>query len=334
MVIPPWNFPLAILAGMTIGPVMAGNTVVLKPASTTPLIGAGFMDLVEEAGFPPGVINFLPGSGGEMGDALVDHPRTRFVNFTGSKEVGLRIAERSAKVNPGQKWLKRAYMEMGGKDALIVDETADLDVAAARRGAVGLRIPGAEVLGVLPADPAGRDPRRGARPRSWRRPATSQVGPAAENHAVGPVISAAQHASILAEIESGKGEADLVAGGNAIDLDGGYFIEPTIFAGVDPAGPPGPARDLRAGAVGDQGAATSITPSRSPTAPSSASPAASIPGTAAGSNGPGASSTSATSTSTARSPEPWWGCSRSAASTCRAATPRRAVPTTCGCSWR
>jgi len=233
VVIPPWNFPLAILAGMTIGPVMAGNTVVLKPASTTPLIGAGFMDLVEEAGFPPGVINFLPGSGGEMGDVLVDHPRTRFINFTGSKEVGLRIAERSARVNPGQKWLKRAYMEMGGKDALIIDETADLDVAAADavRSAFGFQGQKCSACSrlilldeiydeVLAKVVAGT--------------AELQVGPAVANHAMGPVISAAQHASILAEIESGNDEAELVAGGNAIDIDGGYFIEPTIFGDVDP----------------------------------------------------------------------------------------------------
>ena len=121
VVIPPWNFPLAILAGMAIGPVAAGNTVVVKPASTTPIIAAKFMELVQAAGFPPGVINYLPGAGSEIGDVLVDHPRTRFVNFTGSKEVGLRIAERSAHVQPGQLWLKRAYMEMGGKDAQIVD---------------------------------------------------------------------------------------------------------------------------------------------------------------------------------------------------------------------
>ena len=107
--IPPWNFPLAIPVGMVIGPVAAGNTVVMKPASNTPLIAWQFMKIVEEAGLPAGVINFLPGSGGEIGDALVDHPRTRFVNFTGSKEVGLRIAERSAKVHEGQKWLKRSW---------------------------------------------------------------------------------------------------------------------------------------------------------------------------------------------------------------------------------
>ncbi|MFV1971373.1 MAG: aldehyde dehydrogenase family protein [Acidimicrobiia bacterium] len=123
VVIPPWNFPLAILVGMAIGPVAAGNTVVIKPASNTPLVGWGFMKVLQDAGLPDGVVNFLPGSGSEIGDLLVDHPRTRFVNFTGSKEVGLRIAERSAKVHEGQRWLKRSYMEMGGKDALIVEDT-------------------------------------------------------------------------------------------------------------------------------------------------------------------------------------------------------------------
>jgi 1-pyrroline-5-carboxylate dehydrogenase len=212
---------------------MAGNTVVLKPASTTPLIGAGFMDLVEEAGFPPGVINFVPGSGGEMGDTLVDHPRTRFVNFTGSKEIGLRIAERSAKVNPGQKWLKRAYMEMGGKDALIIDETAPLDVAAtdAVRSAYGFQGQKCSACSRLILLDAIHDE---VLEKVMAYTGELRVGPAAENHAMGPVISSAQHASILEEIASGKGEADLVAGGNAIDLDGGYFIEPTIFAGVDP----------------------------------------------------------------------------------------------------
>ncbi|MDJ0954942.1 MAG: aldehyde dehydrogenase family protein, partial [Acidimicrobiia bacterium] len=130
VVIPPWNFPLAILVGMTVGPVAAGNTVVLKPASNTPVLGAHFMDIVAEADLPDGVINFLPGPGSEVGDFLVDHPDTRFINFTGSKEVGLRIAQRAAAVHPGQQWLKRAYMEMGGKDGLIVDETADLNLAA------------------------------------------------------------------------------------------------------------------------------------------------------------------------------------------------------------
>jgi 1-pyrroline-5-carboxylate dehydrogenase len=233
VVIPPWNFPLAILSGMTIGPVLAGNTVVLKPASTTPLVGAGFIELVAEAGFPAGVINYLPGPGDEVGDVLVDDARTRFINFTGSKEVGLRIAERSAKVQPGQRWLKRAYMEMGGKDALIVDETADLEaaVADAIRSAYGFQGPKCSACSRLILVEAIHDE---VLERLTAAAAALEVGPAPENYAMGPVISETQHKMILDEIEQGKKEAKLVTGGSAIDRDGGYYIEPTVFSTVDP----------------------------------------------------------------------------------------------------
>jgi 1-pyrroline-5-carboxylate dehydrogenase len=233
VVIPPWNFPLAILVGMTVGPVAAGNTVVLKPASNTPVLAAHFMDIVAEAGLPDGVINFLPGPGADVGDFLVDHPETRFINFTGSKEVGLRIAQRAAVVNPGQRWLKRAFMEMGGKDGLIVDETADLDVAAdaivksafgyqgqkcsACSRAIVVESVHEEVLGRV-VDLAG----------------SLEIGPGAENHSVGPVISAAQYRSILEEINQGQGQAELVLGGGTVDINGGYYIEPTVFAEVQP----------------------------------------------------------------------------------------------------
>ncbi len=232
-VIPPWNFPLAILVGMSIGPVAAGNTVVIKPASNTPLVAWSFIEVLSEAGLPPGVVNFLPGAGSEVGDPLVDHPRTRFVNFTGSKEVGLRIAERSARVGEGQPWLKRAYMEMGGKDALIVDETADLDAAAADLvrsafGYQGQKCSAASRLIVI--DEVHDD----VLDRVVALTADLSIGAPAENRSLGPVISAAQHASILVEIEAGRAEGTLVAGGAAVDLDGGYYIEPTIFANVDP----------------------------------------------------------------------------------------------------
>lgn len=235
VVIPPWNFPLAILVGMTIGPVAAGNTVVLKPASNTPMVGWGFMEVLEEAGLPPGVVNFLPGSGGTIGDALVDHPMTRFVNFTGSKEVGLRIAERAAVVRPGQKWLKRAYMEMGGKDALIVDDTCDLDVAAADvvRSAFGFQGQKCSACSRLIVFSSVHDE---LLERVVDIASQLAVGPASENHAVGPVISAAQHRAVLSEIDRGREEATLVMGGRPIDRDGGFYIEPTIFDGVDPLG--------------------------------------------------------------------------------------------------
>ncbi len=231
--IPPWNFPIAILVGMAVGPVAAGNTVIVKPASTTPILGSAFMKLVAEAGVPPGVINFLPGAGSVIGDYLVDHPRTRFVNFTGSKEVGLRIAERAAVVQPGQRWLKRAYMEMGGKDALIVDETADLGSAAADavRSAYGFQGQKCSACSRLIVVSDVYDDVLDA---VVEGAAALDVGPGSANHALGPVISKTQHGTILDEIESGKQEAALVTGGSAIDLDGGYYIEPTIFADVSP----------------------------------------------------------------------------------------------------
>ena len=132
VVIPPWNFPLAILAGMTLASVVAGNTVVLKPSSESPVVSARFVELLEEASLPPGVVNFVPGSGAKIGDYLVGNPRTRFIAFTGSKEVGLHINELAAKTAEGQLWIKRVVSEMGGKDTIVVDETADLDWAVAR----------------------------------------------------------------------------------------------------------------------------------------------------------------------------------------------------------
>src|SRR5919202_467510 len=131
VVIPPWNFPLAIMAGMTVASVVTGNTVVLKPSSDAPAIAYKFFELLEEAGMPPGVVNFMTGSGGEVGDTVVDHPRTRYVAFTGSKEIGLRINERAARTHEGQIWIKRVVAEMGGKDAIIVDSDTDYDEAAA-----------------------------------------------------------------------------------------------------------------------------------------------------------------------------------------------------------
>jgi 1-pyrroline-5-carboxylate dehydrogenase len=231
--IPPWNFPLAIPVGMVIGPVAVGNTVIMKPASNTPLIAWQFMKVVEEAGLPAGVINFLPGSGGEIGDALVDHPRTRFINFTGSKEIGLRIAERAARVQEGQKWLKRSYLEMGGKDALIVDDTVDIPSAAADvvRSAFGFQGQKCSACSRLIVFESVHDELVDAVVDIASK---LSVGSPIENHPVGPVISAAQHRSILAEIALGKDEATLVMGGRAVDKDGGYYIEPTIFVDVAP----------------------------------------------------------------------------------------------------
>ncbi|MGC2545325.1 MAG: aldehyde dehydrogenase family protein, partial [Silvibacterium sp.] len=130
-VIPPWNFPFAIMAGMTAAAIVTGNTVILKPSSDSPTIAARFVDVLEEAGLPGGVVNFCPGSGATFGNAIVEHAKTRFIAFTGSKEVGLDIHERAAKTHPGQIWIKRTILEMGGKDSIIVSADADLDQAVA-----------------------------------------------------------------------------------------------------------------------------------------------------------------------------------------------------------
>src|SRR2546421_11602353 len=128
-VIPPWNFPFAIMAGMTSAAIVCGNTVILKPSSDSPTIAAKFFEVLQEAGMPEGVVNFCPGAGASFGDAVVAHPKTRYIAFTGSREVGLRINKVAADQAPGQIWIKRTILEMGGKDAIIVDADADIDSA-------------------------------------------------------------------------------------------------------------------------------------------------------------------------------------------------------------
>ena len=128
-VIPPWNFACAIMAGMTVASIVSGNTVVLKPSSDSPTIAAKFVELLEECGMPEGVVNFCPGGGASFGDALVAHPKVRYIAFTGSREVGLHINQTAAQQQPGQLWIKRTVLEMGGKDAIIVDADADIDSA-------------------------------------------------------------------------------------------------------------------------------------------------------------------------------------------------------------
>jgi 1-pyrroline-5-carboxylate dehydrogenase len=237
VVIPPWNFPMAIMTGMTVATIVTGNTAVLKPASATPVIAAWLAELFnDELHLPAGVLNFLPGSGGAMGDALVDHPLTRFVAFTGSKEVGIRINQRAAAVQPDQKWLKRTVLEMGGKDAIIVDETADLDEAAAGIVASAFGYQGqkcsacsravivAEVYDALLAKIVAR-----AAQIDVRDP---QFGPGVE---MGPVIDDRALAKHLEYIEIGKEEGRLVTGGHALPNEaGGYFLQPTIFADIAP----------------------------------------------------------------------------------------------------
>ncbi|MDI6600251.1 MAG: L-glutamate gamma-semialdehyde dehydrogenase [Thermoanaerobacteraceae bacterium] len=230
--IPPWNFSLSILTGTTIGPVAAGNTVVLKPASATPVIAAKFMEMVEEAGFPDGVINFLPGSGSEIGDYLVTHPKIHFVAFTGSKEVGIHIYEEAAKVRPGQAHLKKTVIEMGGKDAIIVDSTADLDLAA--RGIVesAFGFQGQKCSACSRAILID-DIYDEMVERIVYLTSKLEVGdPRGLTVDMGPVIDDSGCKKILGYIEIGKDEGELIYGGYKIDTNG-YFIMPTIFKDVD-----------------------------------------------------------------------------------------------------
>ncbi|WP_123042005.1 L-glutamate gamma-semialdehyde dehydrogenase [Cohnella candidum] len=233
VVIPPWNFPLAICAGMTSAAVVSGNTVLLKPASVTPVIAHKFVELMEEAGLPPGVINFVPGSGSEIGDYLVAHPKTRFISFTGSKEVGLRINELAAKTAEGQIWIKRVIAEMGGKDGIVVDETADLEAAA-------------QAIVVSAFGYQGQKCSAGSRAfivesvydevveRVRELTAAWAVGLPELNFKSGPVAERNAYEKILQYIEIGKGEGRLIAGGGKADVEpNGYYIEPTVFADVD-----------------------------------------------------------------------------------------------------
>ena len=233
-IIPPWNFPFAIMAGMTAAAIVTGNTVVLKPSSDAPTIAARFVEVLEEAGIPDGVVNFCPGSGATFGNAIVEHPKTRFISFTGSKAVGLEIHERAARTQPGQIWIKRTILEMGGKDSIVVCADADLDaaveaVAASAFGFSGQKcsacsraIVEAPVYDVFVE-------------RLRERVATLTVGDPAVNHSLGPVINQAALDSLLRYLETGKKEGKLIAGGNApATTDGGYFLEPTVFADVAP----------------------------------------------------------------------------------------------------
>lgn len=233
VVIPPWNFPLAIMAGMTTAALVAGNTVVLKPASTTPVIAAKFVALLEEVGLPPGVVNYLPGPGGEVGDYLVDHPLTRFISFTGSRDVGLRINERAAKTQPGQKWIKRVVAEMGGKDAIIVDKEADLELAADAITASAFGFSG-QKCSACSRVIVHEDVYEIVLDKVVERASKLVMANPAEASAnLGPVIDEKAYAKVQEYIEIGKQEGRLVLGGGTGSPDG-FFIEPTIFADVDP----------------------------------------------------------------------------------------------------
>ncbi|MBM7601118.1 1-pyrroline-5-carboxylate dehydrogenase [Virgibacillus halotolerans] len=233
VVISPWNFLFAIMTGTTVAAMVTGNTVLLKPASTTPVIAYKLMEVLEEAGMPAGVINYIPGPGSEVGDYLVDHPRTRFVSFTGSRDVGTRIFERAGKVQKGQKWLKRSIIEMGGKDTIVVDKEADLELAANAivQSAFGFAGQKCSACSRAIIHEAVYDQ---VKERVVELTNELSAGDPYDNtHFLGPVIDQAAYDKITSYIEIGKEEGQLVAGGDG-DNSKGWFINPTVFADLDP----------------------------------------------------------------------------------------------------
>jgi len=232
-IISPWNFPLAILVGMTTAAIVSGNAVLLKPASTTQVIAYKFIEVLEEAGMPNGVVNFLPGSGAVIGDYIVEHPKIRFVSFTGSKQVGIGIYEKAAKVHKGQIWLKRVIAEMGGKDAIVVDECADLDLAAEsivksafgfsgqKCSACSRAIIHENVYDVMIE-------------KMVKLTEQIKVGnPEQQNVFMGPVNDQKAFEKITSFFDVGHEEGRCVHGGKA-NQSKGYFIDPTIFVDLDP----------------------------------------------------------------------------------------------------
>jgi len=233
VVISPWNFPFAIMCGTTVAALVTGNTVLLKPASATPVVAAKFVEVLEEAGLPAGVLNFIPGSGAEVGDYLVDHPKTRFISFTGSKEVGVRIYERAAKVHPGQIWLKRVIAEMGGKDTIIVDKDADLELAAQSIVTSAFGFSG-QKCSACSRVVALKEVYDQVLDRVVELTKELKVGdPADYGNFTGPVIDQAAFDKIMKYIEIGKKEGRLMTGGEG-DSSKGFFIQPTVFADLDP----------------------------------------------------------------------------------------------------
>jgi 1-pyrroline-5-carboxylate dehydrogenase len=233
VVIPPWNFPFAILVGMTTAALVAGNTVVLKPSSDSPVIAAKFMEVATEAGLPGGVVNFLPGSGADAGEAAVLHPKTRFIAFTGSKEVGLRIIEQAAKTVPGQIWIKRVIAEMGGKDTIVVDSETNLDeaVEGVLRSAYGFQ--GQKCSACSRAIVVSSVYRKFL-DKLIPKVEALKVGPPQDfGNYMGPVINKGAAESIMNYIKIGKTEGKLVAGGKRLSGKG-YFIRPTVIADIKP----------------------------------------------------------------------------------------------------
>ena len=233
VIIPPWNFPFAILIGTACAAIAAGNTIVLKPSSDSPMMGWLFADIMNSLGLPKGVLNYVVASGAEAGDYLVQHPKTRFISFTGSMEVGLRINELAAKTSPGQIWIKRVIAEMGGKDSMIIDSEADIDDAVKGTVAAAFGFQGQKCSACSRVIVDTKVYKEFVAKLKPAVEALEQGNPI-DNHFMGPVVSAKAEKSILEYIEIGKKEGNLLTGGEKIKGMNGYFIKPTVFTDIEP----------------------------------------------------------------------------------------------------
>ncbi|MFH1049603.1 MAG: L-glutamate gamma-semialdehyde dehydrogenase [bacterium] len=231
--IPPWNFPWAIMLGITTAAIVAGNTVVMKPSSDSPMMARLLTDILNEVGLPKGVLNFLVASGAEAGDFMVEHPLTRFITFTGSMEVGLRINELASKKSEGQIWIKRVVAEMGGKDSIIVDSEANIDDAVKGVTAAAFGFQGQKCSACSRAI-VDKSVYNEFVDKLKISVEALQSGEPKENYYSGPVINAASESSILNYIEIGKKEGKLLTGGYKINELPGYFIKPTVFIDIEP----------------------------------------------------------------------------------------------------
>lgn len=238
LVIPPWNFPLAIMVGMLSATIVTGNTAIVKPSSQTPVIAARFIELIHQCGLPEGVVNLVTGSGSKIGDYLARHKDIHIIAFTGSMAVGTGLITIGAQVSPGQTHIKRVIAEMGGKNAIIIDDDADLDVAvtgtvSSAFGFQGQKCSAASRVIVLDHIYDAFLERLIETSKS-----ITMGSPLNPENTMGPVISQQAQTSILQAIEQAKHEATLVLGDSVSTLsaayEAGFYVSPTIFTNVKP----------------------------------------------------------------------------------------------------
>jgi 1-pyrroline-5-carboxylate dehydrogenase len=232
IIVPPWNFPFAILVGTASAAIVTGNTIILKPSSDSPMMGWLFAEIMQEAGLPDGVLNFFTAPGGEIGDYLITSPITRFISFTGSKEIGLRITQFAAIPEKGQKWIKRVVAEMGGKDGIVVSKDADVDNAAAGIVAAAFGFQGQKCSACSRAI-VERPVYDRVVAKVKELTEALEIGDPSQNKAVGPVVNQRAQEKILEYIKVGKSEGKLITGGAAAGKEG-YYIKPTVFAEIAP----------------------------------------------------------------------------------------------------